>query len=144
MASTTGSRAVIRKAAQAGETIPKGWALDKNGEPTIDPIQALAGTMQPIGDAKGSALALMIELLCSTLAGGIPGYEVRPPQDMSKTPSGVSHCFVALKLDAFGRVDDLLQTHREGNNFTGTHRGAGLEPADSSSWCQKNGAAQPK
>jgi (2R)-3-sulfolactate dehydrogenase (NADP+) len=50
-------------ARQKGEAIPEGWALNPAGQPTTDPAEALAGTMVPIGDAKGTVLALMVELL---------------------------------------------------------------------------------
>lgn len=40
--------------ADAGEAIPEGWALDKDGKPTTDPKAALAGgTMVPSGQYKG-------------------------------------------------------------------------------------------
>ena len=57
-------------AVQKGESsIPEGWALDAGGMPTTDPVQALRGTMVPMGDAKGAALALMVEILSATLTG---------------------------------------------------------------------------
>ena len=45
------------RAAQLGEPIPEGWALDAAGRATTDAKAALAGTMLPMGDAKGVALA---------------------------------------------------------------------------------------
>ena len=56
-------------AKKRGEKIPEGWALDADGKPTTDPDAALAGTMVPLGDAKGTALALMVELLAAGLTG---------------------------------------------------------------------------
>jgi len=63
------ARGNILAAKQKGEPIPAGWALDGNGKPTTDPDAALAGTMLPLGDAKGTALALMVELLAAGLTG---------------------------------------------------------------------------
>ena len=63
------ARGNILSAKQKGEPIPAGCALDAAGRPTTDPAAALAGTMLPLGDAKGTALALMVELL----AAGLPG-----------------------------------------------------------------------
>jgi (2R)-3-sulfolactate dehydrogenase (NADP+) len=57
----------VNAAALAGETIPLGWALDVNGLPTTDPFAALAGSMAPAGDHKGSALALLVDVM----AGGV-------------------------------------------------------------------------
>jgi (2R)-3-sulfolactate dehydrogenase (NADP+) len=36
---------------------------DRNGADITDPDAALAGSMVPMGDAKGAALALMVEIL---------------------------------------------------------------------------------
>lgn len=63
------ARGNIMAAKQKGTPIPEGWALDANGQPTTDPNAALAGTMLPLGDAKGTALALMVELLAAGLTG---------------------------------------------------------------------------
>lgn len=109
LASTMGSRAMIRKAATTGEPIPAGWALDRGGNPTVDATEGLDGTMQPMGEAKGYALSLMVELLCSAFAGGVPGCEVRVPQDPAPRPCNVSHLFVAFSPDAFGTAEGLLQ-----------------------------------
>ncbi|MCH8168849.1 MAG: Ldh family oxidoreductase, partial [Proteobacteria bacterium] len=51
------------------EAIPEGWALDADGNPTTDPAAALKGTMVPMGQAKGAALALMVELLAAGVTG---------------------------------------------------------------------------
>ncbi|MCJ1902823.1 Ldh family oxidoreductase [Paracoccus versutus] len=63
------ARGNIMAAKQKGTPIPEGWALDAQGQPTTDPVAALAGTMLPLGDAKGTALALMVELLAAGLTG---------------------------------------------------------------------------
>ncbi|SMO97567.1 Ldh family oxidoreductase [Paracoccus laeviglucosivorans] len=63
------ARGNILAAKQNGTPIPEGWALDAQGQPTTDPVAALAGTMLPLGDAKGTALALMVELLAAGLTG---------------------------------------------------------------------------
>ncbi len=57
----------VNAAAQAGEPIPLGWALDAAGEPTTDAVAALAGSMAPSGGHKGSALALLVDVM----AGGV-------------------------------------------------------------------------
>jgi (2R)-3-sulfolactate dehydrogenase (NADP+) len=54
------ARGKVMVANQQNEKIPEGWAIDIDGKPTTDPKKALAGAMLPIGDAKGSALALMV------------------------------------------------------------------------------------
>jgi (2R)-3-sulfolactate dehydrogenase (NADP+) len=63
------ARGNILAAKQKGERIPEGWALDQDGQPTTDADAALKGTMLPLGDGKGTALALMVELLAAGLTG---------------------------------------------------------------------------
>ncbi len=63
------ARGKVMLAAREGREIPDNWALDVDGNPTTDPQAALAGTMAPIGDAKGTALAMMVEVLAAALTG---------------------------------------------------------------------------
>ena len=73
------ARGKIMVAAQKGETIPLGWALDKHGKPTSDAKAALEGMMLPFGSnaggTKGAMLALMVELLVVALTGAHFGFE---------------------------------------------------------------------
>ncbi|MDP6623781.1 MAG: Ldh family oxidoreductase, partial [Alphaproteobacteria bacterium] len=59
----------IRSAAERGEDIPLGWAIDKDGQPTTDPRAALAGTMLAFGGARGANIALMVDVLAAGLSG---------------------------------------------------------------------------
>lgn len=63
------ARGKVMNARKAGKPIPDDWALDADGNPTTDPVAALAGTMQPIGGAKGTALALMVEIFAAVMTG---------------------------------------------------------------------------
>ena len=69
------ARGKVMVANQNNEKIPEGWAIDSEGKPTTDPKKALEGAMLPIGDAKGSALALMVEILAAGLTGSNFGFE---------------------------------------------------------------------
>lgn len=69
------ARGKLMVAAKKGESIPLGWALDRDGQPTTDPAAGLAGMMVPMGGAKGAMLALVVELLCCTLTGAAFGFE---------------------------------------------------------------------
>jgi (2R)-3-sulfolactate dehydrogenase (NADP+) len=59
----------VNAAAQAGDDIPLGWALDASGQPTTDAAAGLAGSMAPAAGHKGSALALLVDIM----AGGVTG-----------------------------------------------------------------------
>ena len=69
------ARGKLMIAAKKGESIPLGWALDKDGKPTTDPKAGMEGTMMPAGGVKGAMLALIVELLCCALTGAAFGYE---------------------------------------------------------------------
>lgn len=57
----------LAQAKERGETLPEGVALDDDGNPTTDP--AKANLPMPLGGAKGSGLALMLECLAGLMAG---------------------------------------------------------------------------
>jgi (2R)-3-sulfolactate dehydrogenase (NADP+) len=59
----------LRRAAEAGETIPEGWAIDRSGRPTTDAKAALEGALLPFGGYKGANVALLVELLSAGLSG---------------------------------------------------------------------------
>jgi (2R)-3-sulfolactate dehydrogenase (NADP+) len=69
------ARGKLMVAAKKGESIPLGWALDKDGQPTTDPNAGLTGMMLPAGGVKGAMLALVVELLCCALTGAAYGFE---------------------------------------------------------------------
>jgi len=59
----------VNAAAAAGESIPLGWALDADGNPTTDAKKALEGSMVPAAGHKGSALALLVDIMSGGVAG---------------------------------------------------------------------------
>lgn len=69
------ARGEIELHRQNGKTIPLGWAIDKNGEPTTDPVAGLAGAMLTFGGHKGSAISTMIELLAGPLINDMMSFE---------------------------------------------------------------------
>jgi (2R)-3-sulfolactate dehydrogenase (NADP+) len=69
------ARGKIMVAAQKGEPIPEGWAMDVHGHPTTDAEAGLAGSMAPAGGVKGAMLALVVELMCCALTGAAFGFE---------------------------------------------------------------------
>ena len=54
---------------QEGQQLPPEVALDPQGGLTTDPAQALKGALLAFGGAKGSGLAMMIELLAGAFVG---------------------------------------------------------------------------
>ena len=74
-ASSASARGEIMIHKRDGKPIPQGWAIDREGRPTTDPAAALAGAQLPFGGYKGSAIALMVELMASGLPGSHFGFE---------------------------------------------------------------------
>ncbi len=72
------ARGKLMVAAKEGKSIPLGWAIDKNGQPTTDPQAGMDGSMLPLGavsSPKGNMLALMVELLVTAVIGAQFGFE---------------------------------------------------------------------
>ena len=95
------ARGNILAAKQRGERIPEGWALDRAGRPTTEPQAALEGTMLPLGDAKGTALALAVELLAAGLTGANFAAEASSFLDAEGPPPGTGQILIAFDADAF-------------------------------------------
>src|SRR3954471_18554267 len=65
LATAVVARGNIIAAQKKGQSIPQGWALDPDGNPTTDASQALLGTVLTMAGHKGYALAVMVEVLSS-------------------------------------------------------------------------------
>lgn len=84
---TTVALGKITMANTAGERIPEGWAVDKDGKPTTDPAAALQGSLVSMGGYKGWGFGLMAELLAAGMTGGALSRDVVG----LKTPDGPPH-----------------------------------------------------
>ncbi len=69
MSSTNVARGKIKEYKDAELDIPVSWALDEYGNPTTCAIEALKGTLSPLGGYKGFALGCMIDIFSSVLSG---------------------------------------------------------------------------
>lgn len=96
------ARGKVMTAQQEGIAIPDDWALDSDGNPTTDPEAALAGTMVPMGDAKGAALALIVELLSAGLTGANYAFEASSLFDDKGDPPGLGQWLLAIDPAALG------------------------------------------
>jgi LDH2 family malate/lactate/ureidoglycolate dehydrogenase/thiamine pyrophosphate-dependent acetolactate synthase large subunit-like protein len=99
------ARGKIMVAAQKGEPIPPGWAVDADGKPTTDADAALAGSLLPMGDAKGAALALAVEILATCFTGANFGFEASSFLDAEGAPPRTGQFFVLIDPSAFGHAD---------------------------------------
>lgn len=82
-----------------GGTIPPGWALDEQGNPTVDP--AAAKTLLPAAGARGYGLAFLSSILAGPLAGGkMPLHKTRGPE-----VEGSEHFFYVIDISKFVELD---------------------------------------
>lgn len=124
------ARGRIMVAGQKGEAIDPGWALDVEGRPTTSADAALAGTMVPLGDAKGAALALMVEILAATLTGSLHAYEASSFFEGKGPSPRVGQFILAIDPTSFGgagyanRLEDLIAhvTGQPGTRLPGDRR----------------------
>ncbi|MGC6484393.1 MAG: Ldh family oxidoreductase [Candidatus Puniceispirillales bacterium] len=107
LATSSVARGNILTAAQKGEPIPEGWALDADGRPTTDPEAALKGSMVPMGDAKGAALALMIEVLAAGLTGSAFADEASSFFEAEGPPPNTGQVMLAIDPGVVAR--DMLE-----------------------------------
>ena len=106
---------VILAVKEGKESIPAGWAVDKDGQPTTDPQAALEGAMLPFGGPKGYAIAFIIDILCSSLSGAFSSTEINSFWNDMKNPQGLGLFMGAWNVEHFlpggvftERVDELF------------------------------------
>jgi len=110
MATSATARGKIILANQLGHEIPEGWAVDVEGRPTTDAAAALEGSVVPFGGAKGSGLAMMVDLLAGAMVAGLTGSDIGDMYEDFHRTQRVSHLFIVLDPDGWvGR--DVFADH---------------------------------
>lgn len=114
MASSVVARGNIILAAQNGQPIPQGWAIDPQGRPTTDADAGLKGCVLPFAGPKGAAISLAIDVLCGALSGASYGRHLNTLEDLGSVQN-LGHVFLAVDVakcmppDEFDRrVEDLV------------------------------------
>lgn len=125
------ARGNLLAAVQRGEaSIPEGWAFDTEGNPTTDAKAGLAGTMVPMGEAKGTALAFIIEVMAAALTASTFSFDAPSFFDGKGPPASVGHVVIAINpgavagdayLDHLERLALTIE-HEPGARLPGTRR----------------------
>lgn len=112
-----------------GDSIPEGWALGPDGQPTTDPKVGLAGTMMPSGGYKGFGVGLLVELLAAALTGSTLGIDASSFATNEGGPPGTGQFFILLNPGAFAggfdtRIAALCEAiaGQEGGHVPGRRR----------------------
>ena len=101
----------IRLAARVGVNLLPGWVADNDGTPVMEeaayggserPLQLPLGGTRDMGSHKGYGFAMMAEVLCTMLAGGLPAMLQDDP-----TRYVFRNFFAAYNISAFIDVDEF-------------------------------------
>ncbi|CAB4823318.1 unannotated protein [freshwater metagenome] len=131
LATSAVARGKIQAKAQAGAELEPGWAFTKDGAPTTDAKEALAGMLAPLGGAKGYAIAVLVESLTGMLIG--PALSKNIPDmfaaEQNALPQEISHFVIAIdasKLSVDGvntRTEDFAtEVNKAGGRLPGANR----------------------
>lgn len=121
MATSATARGKLLEAMRKGEKIPENIALDSEGNPTIDPQEALKGSILPFGAHKGYALAFMIEILAGPLVRAAFGKAVTGTANPKKICTK-GDLYLAINPSVFG---DIEQFKDEVDDFVKEIKGSG-------------------
>ena len=103
----------IKMAKAAGESIPEGWAIDADGNPTTNPEEALKGSLVSSGGYKGWGFGLMAEILAAGMTGGTLSKDVKPLLVPEGPPHDLGQFYIlidpAQSSEFFNRIQTLAE-----------------------------------
>ena len=148
----------IRLALRGGKTLPSGWLIDREGNPSVEPSSLYdGGAILTFGEHKGFALSLLVEILGGILSGAetpiFPDYEymhngvfvlaIDPTffHPKENYQAAVAFLFTTIKnaLPALGSSGTLIPGEPE-RRTQATREKEGI-PVDESTWKELLGVA---
>ncbi|MEQ8898501.1 MAG: Ldh family oxidoreductase [Roseovarius sp.] len=138
---TTVALGKITMAKAAGESIPEGWAVDAEGNPTTDPEAALGGSLVSMGGYKGWGFGLMAELLAAGMTGSRAAPDIAPLKAPEGEPHDIGDYYLLIDPglsgafhDRFARIAEMVAMD-EGARIPGAGRqGADPVEVDDAAW----------
>ncbi|MBF8184289.1 Ldh family oxidoreductase [Nonomuraea sp. K274] len=126
LANTAVARGKLYLAAERGQAIPYGWAVDAAGADTNDPQAGIEGLILPMAGAKGYVIAFMMDVLAGVLTGSGFGDSVVGPYDPDR-PSGCGHLLMTIDVAALttltefeARMETLIDATKAVDKAAGT------------------------
>ena len=97
MATSTMAMGEVQVAAREGHKVPLGTGLNKDGEDTNNPEEiANGGMLLTFGGYKGSAIAMMVELLSAGLVGDLFSFEAKEEDNNDGGPARGGEFILAI------------------------------------------------
>jgi len=119
MATSVVAAGKLEIARREGTSIPKGWAIDKEGKPITDPTKRVRGEggLLPLGGTptlgsyKGFGLGVLVDILCGVLSGSSASILWKSAPE-TRGNAG-NHFFGALRIDSFLPVENFKKSMDE-------------------------------
>tara|TARA_X000001036_G_C20652058_1_gene795447 strand:- start:1552 stop:2013 length:462 start_codon:yes stop_codon:yes gene_type:complete len=90
----------VQVAKREGHKVPLGTGLTKDGKETTDPAEiADGGVLLPFGGYKGSAIAMMVELMAGALVGDNFSFETADKDNNDGGPPSGGEFILAISPD---------------------------------------------
>ncbi|MEC5200983.1 LDH2 family malate/lactate/ureidoglycolate dehydrogenase [Arthrobacter sp. PL16] len=101
LATSNGAYGKVIAAKNEGTQLPEGWAVDADGKPTTDPVEAEKGSMIPFGGHKGSAVAVLLEAFAASLTDATFAFETVDIWSNPASRMNNGHLVIGLDTAAF-------------------------------------------
>jgi LDH2 family malate/lactate/ureidoglycolate dehydrogenase len=102
MATSIVAYGTVKKYALRGLTMPEGWFVNPDtGAAITDPSRSNEGMLLPMGEYKGSGLALMIGLIAGVLNGAAFGRDVVDFNADDKSETNTGHFLIVVDIARF-------------------------------------------
>lgn len=105
MATAAMAMGEVQIAAREGHSVPLGTGLDADGKLTTDPSAILKGMLLPFGGYKGSAIALMVELLAAGAVGERFSFEAAEADNKDGGPPRGGEFMLAISPELLAGPD---------------------------------------
>ena len=106
MATAAMAMGEVMVAARDGHKVPLGTGLNKDGKETTDPKEiSKGGVLLPFGGYKGSAIAMMVELLAGALVGENFSYETAAKDNKDGGPPRGGEFILAISPEKIAGPD---------------------------------------
>ncbi|GGE46165.1 lactate dehydrogenase [Primorskyibacter flagellatus] len=106
MATSVVSRGRIRQMGGDDATVPDDWAVTATGDPARTVAEVMSGALRPFGGARGSGIALFVDLMAGVLSNGSFGTDLGTMYSDGNRPSGTGHAMIVIDAErALGSGD---------------------------------------